>query len=92
MRPSYSDVFTKAVPHTLSKPLKCETNDSKPKKDRKKDNKNEKNQKMNSKLGRGSTNNDMNGNIDLKGVLNEKNLNQTKSDKKTAKDGNFNRK
>ncbi|CAG9829749.1 unnamed protein product [Diabrotica balteata] len=92
MRPSYSDVLTKAVPQTLSKPLKCETKDSKPKKDSKKNNKNEKNQKMNSTLGRGSTNNDMKGNIDLKDVPNEKNLNQTKSDKKTAKGGNFNRK
>ncbi|XP_056635210.1 dnaJ homolog dnj-5 isoform X1 [Diorhabda sublineata] len=92
MRPSYSDVLTKPVPQTVTKPLKNERKDSKPKKDSKKNNKNEKNQKVYTAIGRNNVNNDFKVNADVKDISGEKNSTQTKSDKKTVKGNSFNRK
>ncbi|XP_068898991.1 dnaJ homolog dnj-5 [Tenebrio molitor] len=61
MRPSYSDVLTKAVPPTSSsKPTKTDTKETKQKKDNsKKNGKTEKTQKLSSSLNRSNTNADI---------------------------------
>lgn len=86
MRPSYSDVLTKPVPQTTTKPMKNESKETKPKKDGKKIPKGEK-EKKNSGLNRSNTNNE------LKDLPLEKNLNQSKSEKfKSTKNGQLGRK
>ncbi|RZC42394.1 hypothetical protein BDFB_010747 [Asbolus verrucosus] len=60
MRPSYSDVLTKAVPPNTSKPAKTDTKETKQKKDsNKKNGKSEKTQKVNCSLNRSNTNADI---------------------------------
>ncbi|KAJ3643277.1 hypothetical protein Zmor_026000, partial [Zophobas morio] len=60
MRPSYSDVLTKAVPPTTSKPTKLDTKETKQKKENnKKNGKTEKTQKVNCSLNRSNTNADI---------------------------------
>ncbi|XP_023028836.2 uncharacterized protein [Leptinotarsa decemlineata] len=86
MRPSYSDVLTKPVPQTTSKPLKSDAKESKPKKEGKRSTKNEKGQKAGSTLNRSNTNND------IKDISADKISNQTKDKSKTHKGGQMNRK
>ncbi|KAJ8917785.1 hypothetical protein NQ315_010691 [Exocentrus adspersus] len=87
MRPSYSDVLTKPVPQTATKPIKSDTRETKPKRESKKNTKSDKSQKVASSLNRSNTNND------IKDIPAEKNLSHTKNDKaKTAKVAHLSRK
>lgn len=87
MRPSYSDVLTKPVPTTNSvKPIKAEPKDLKFKKDSRKNGKIDKAIKANNLLNRSNTNND------IKDLPIDRTLANNKSEKKSIKTNQLNRK
>lgn len=92
MRPSYSDVLTKAVPQSTvqSKSVKSDVKDAKPKKDGKKSTKN--GDKMQKTITRSNTNNDIKeiGSND-KGIVNQM-IKIEKNNNKTSKTGQLSRK
>ncbi|KAL1494572.1 hypothetical protein ABEB36_010149 [Hypothenemus hampei] len=86
MRPSYSDVLTKPVPPTNIKQVRAEAKELKVKKDSRKNGKTDKSSKITNLLSRSSTNHD------FKDLPIDGSFPNSKSEKKTLKSSQLNRK